>query len=150
MEEELPLPVYDPSLQPAYVLALEDTREYVLNKVERRISAVERIDSLTEELRRDRLAARGRHLQIPEQQGQRHLEEEHGEHNHVYSGDAHSYYAAPPRRARYDQRGATWAPPSPPRDGLAARGRHRQLPIQQDHHCCKGDEISEFMFVGSR
>ena len=66
MEEELPLPVYDPSLQPAYVLALEDTREYVLNKVERRISAVEtnlgrRIDSLTKELRRDRLAARGRH-----------------------------------------------------------------------------------------
>ena len=108
MEEELPLPVYDPSLQPAYMLALEDTREYVLNKVERRISAVEtnlgrRIDSLTEELRRDRLAARGRHRQIPEQQGQRHLEEEHGEHNHVYSGDAHSYYAAPPRRARYDQ-----------------------------------------------
>ena len=86
MEEELPLPVYDPSLQPAYVLALE----------ERRISVVEtnlsrRIDSLTEELRRDRLAARGRHQQIPEQQGQRHLEEGHGEHNYVYSGDAHSY-----------------------------------------------------------
>ena len=100
VEEELPLPVYDPSLQPAYVLALEDTREYVLNKVERRISAVEtnlgrRIDSLTEELRRDRLAARGQHRQIPEQQGQRHLEEGHGEHNHIYSGDAHSYYAAP-------------------------------------------------------
>ena len=110
VEDELPLPTYDPSVAPAIVLGLEATRDYVLNLVGRRSDKVEeslgkKIADLTEAVHRlrprsppsDGSAAPRRHRQLS---GQRVGEQvrNNGEHQDHQSEGAGSYYE-PVRRA---------------------------------------------------